>query len=403
MRPLRSILDRMEPLFEKGGKLEKLYPFYEAIDSFFYTPARPTIGSCHVRDAIDFKRMMSIVVIAVMPCALMAMYNTGLQANRVMEALGRSTAVGWRGEVLNWLGVGYDPGNVLACFLHGAVYFLPAYIVCMIVGGCWEVLFSIVRGHEVNEGFFVTGILFPLTLPPTIPLWQVAIGITFGVVIGKEIYGGTGRNFLNPALTGRAFLFFAYPTGIVGSKVWTAVDGYSGATPLGALEEGGMQAVHALKITWSEAFLGTLPGSMGETSVLACLVGVAILLTCRVASWRIMLSMLLGFLSVATLIWTRGSETQVAFEMGPHWHLVVGGFAFGAVFMATEPVSASMTHVGQWIYGAWIGGLIILIRVIGPYPEGTMLAILFGNVFAPLIDHYIVRANIRRRSLRHAE
>lgn len=403
MRPLRSILDRMEPLFEKGGKLEKLYPFYEAIDSFFYTPARPTIGSCHVRDAIDFKRMMSIVVIAVAPCALMAMYNTGLQANRVMEALGRSTAVGWRGEVLNWLGVGYDPGNVLACFLHGAIYFLPAYIVCMIVGGCWEVLFSIVRGHEVNEGFFVTGILFPLTLPPTIPLWQVAIGITFGVVIGKEIYGGTGRNFLNPALTGRAFLFFAYPTGIVGSKVWTAVDGYSGATPLGALEEGGMQAVHALKITWSEAFLGTLPGSMGETSVLACLVGVAILLACRVASWRIMLSMLLGFLSVATMIWMRGSATQVAFEMGPHWHLVVGGFAFGTVFMATDPVSASMTHVGQWIYGALIGGLIVLIRVIGPYPEGTMLAILFGNVFAPLIDHYIVRANIRRRSLRHAE
>jgi Na+-transporting NADH:ubiquinone oxidoreductase subunit B len=230
----------------------------------------------------------------------------------------------------------------------------------------------------------------------------VAIGITFGVVIGKEIYGGTGRNFLNPALTGRAFLFFAYPTGIVGSKVWTAVDGYSGATPLGALEEGGMQAVHALKITWSEAFLGTLPGSMGETSVLACLVGVAILLTCRVASWRIMLSMLLGFLSVATMIWMRGSATQVAFEMGPHWHLVVGGFAFGTVFMATDPVSAAMTEKGKWIYGGMIGFLVITIRVINPaYPEGMMLAILFGNVFAPTIDAMVVRAHIKRRKQRY--
>jgi Na+-transporting NADH:ubiquinone oxidoreductase subunit B len=403
MRPLRFLFDRLEPLFEEGGKLEKLYPVFEVFDSFFYTPARPTVGSCHVRDANDFKRMMMVVVIAVMPCALMAMYNTGLQANQYMQSEGISTAAGWRGEVLDWIGAGYDPSNILACFLHGAVYFLPVYIVCMIVGGTWEVIFSVVRGHEVNEGFFVTGILFPLTLPPTIPLWQVAVGISFGVVVGKEIFGGTGRNFLNPALTARAFLFFAYPTEISGSQVWTAVDGFSGATPLGALAENGMNAIN---VTWNEAFLGTVQGSMGETSVVACLVGAAILLVCRVASWRIMLSMLLGFLATATAmygLYQTGTTTNPAFEMPPHWHLVLGGFAFGLVFMATDPVSASMTHVGQWIYGALIGFMVILVRIFNTgFPEAVMLAILFGNVFAPLIDYYVVRANIRRRSLRHA-
>jgi len=416
MRLLRNILDRIEPWFEKGGKLEKLYPLYEVTDSFFYTPLKPTTGTCQVRDAIDFKRMMMIVVIAVAPCALMAMYNTGLQANEAMTDMGISSAAGWHGVVLDALGVGYDPGNVAACFIHGAVYFLPVYIVCMIVGGCWEVLFSTVRRHEVNEGFFVTGILFPLTLPPTIPLWQVAAGITFGVVVGKEIFGGTGRNFLNPALTARAFLFFAYPSDICGSKVWTAVnwkaatrplvDGFTGATPLGAVAEGGMKAVHDLNVTWSEAFLGTIPGSMGETSVLACLIGAAILLVCRVAKWRIMLSMLLGFLATATVFYSvhlAGNTSNPAFSMSPHWHLVLGGFAFGTIFMATDPVSASITPLGQWIYGALIGVLIILVRVINTgFPEGVMLAILLGNVFAPLIDYYVVRANIRRRSLRHA-
>jgi Na+-transporting NADH:ubiquinone oxidoreductase subunit B len=404
MRPLRYLLDRIAPWFEPGGKLEKLYPLFEATDSFFYTPAAPTTGSCHVRDAIDFKRMMMIVVIAVTPCALMACYNTGLQANEAMAAMGVGAAAGWRGAALAWLGVGYDPGSALACFLHGALYFVPVYAVTMIVGAAWEVLFALVRRHEVNEGFFVTGILFPLTLPPTIPLWQVALGISFGVVIGKEIFGGTGRNFLNPALVSRAFLFFAYPTQICGSQVWTAVDGFSGATPLGAVAEGGMKAVHALNVTWSEAFLGTIQGSMGETSTLACLVGAAILLICGVASWRIMVGMLLGFVGFASLlyaIYLGGGTTSPAFEMPPYWHLVVGGFAFGLVFMATDPVSAAITRRGQWIYGGLIGSMVILVRVVNPgFPEGVMLAILFGNVFAPLADHYIVRANIRRRKLR---
>lgn len=395
------IIDRIGRYFEKGTRLERLYPLYEATESFFYTSGESTKGRVHVRDAIDFKRMMMIVVIAVMPCALMAMYNTGMQANTAMAQLGIESADGWRGMVLDYLGVGYDANNILADFVHGALYFLPIYIVCMIVGGAWEVLFACVRGHEVNEGFFVTGILFPLTLPATIPLWQVAAGITFGVVVGKEIFGGTGRNFLNPALTARTFLFFAYPAQISGNTVWIPVDGVSGATPLSAVAEGGMTAVYA-SVTWMQSFMGTVQGSMGETSTLACLLGAGLLLICGLAAWRVMASMFIGAMLLATILYSIGSETNHAFEMPPHWHLVVGGFAFGLVFMITDPVSSTMTKLGQWLYGFLVGGLVIMVRVINPaFPEGTMLAILFGNTMAPLIDHYVVRANIKRRA-RHA-
>ena len=398
MKPLRFIMNRVGKPFEKGGPLQRFYPLYEATDSFFYTTGETTKGSVHVRDAIDFKRMMMIVVIAVMPCALMGMYNVGLQTNTAMQSLGIESAGGWRGAVLDYFNVGYSPDSIAADFLHGALYFMPAYIVCMIVGGAWEVLFAIVRGHEVNEGFFVTGILFPLTLPASIPLWQVAVGITFGVVIGKEIYGGTGRNFLNPALTARAFLFFAYPAQISGNTVWTPVDGVSGATPLSAVAEGGMSAVHS-SITYFQAFLGTIEGSMGETSTLACLLGALFLLITGVAAWRVMAAMLIGAMVPAALLYMIGSDTNPAFEMPPHWHLVVGGFAFGLVFMITDPVSSAMTRPGQWVYGALVGAMVILVRVVNPaFPEGTMLAILFGNVMAPLIDHHFVRVNIKRRA-----
>ncbi len=400
MKFLRKLLDRIEPAFQKGGKLEKLFPAFEAIDTFLYTPKSVATGSCHVRDALDYKRMMTIVMIALLPCIFMAMYNTGLQANSAMAELGVSHAPGWRGAILEALGVGYDPSGFWANLIHGAMYFVPAYVVCMAAGLFWEVLFACVRKHDVNEGFFVTGLLIPLTLPPAIPLWQVAIGTSFGVVIGKEIFGGTGFNFLNPALTARAFLYFAYPAEISGDSVWTAVDGFSGATPLGAAAADGMQAVN---VTWSEAFLGTMQGSMGETSTLACLIGAAILLITRVGSWRIMSSMLVGAMGLSALLYGLGSTTNPMFEMAPQWHLVLGGFAFGLVFMATDPVSAAMTEKGQFVYGFLIGCVTILVRVVNPaFPEGVMLAILLGNVFAPLIDFYVVRANIRRRALRHA-
>ena len=419
MKPLRAFLDRIAPYFNKGEKLEKLYPLYEVIDTFFYTSDEVTPGRCHVRDAMDLKRVMSTVLVALTPCVLMAMFNTGLQANRAIETVAEvSGAPGWRGVVLGWLGVGYEPGSLWDNLAHGAAYFIPVYVVCMVVGIGWEVLFAVVRKHEVNEGFFVTGLLFPLTLPATIPLWQVAVGITFGVVVGKEVFGGTGRNFLNPALAGRAFLFFAYPKQISGSLAvwtagaskWTEVDGFSGATPLGTAAETGIQGfvqeVPGMEpVEWWDAFLGTIPGCMGETSTLACLIGALILVAAGIGSWRIMLSMLFGAMGLAAMLhYSMGdSATNQMLTVPPEWHLVLGGFAFGLVFMATDPVTAAMTKTGQYVYGVLIGAMVILVRVFNPgFPEGTMLAILFGNAFAPLIDYYVVRANIKRRALRHA-
>ena len=400
MKLLRKVLDRVAPTFDEGGRLHVLYPVFEAVDSFLYTSRKVSTGSVHVRDAVAYKRMMMTVALSLFPCGFMALLNTGLQANRAMAELGLTATAGWRGAIIDALGIGYDPANFLANMVHGALYFFPVYAVTLVAGGAWELLFATVRRHEVYEGFLVTSLLFPLTLPPTIPLWQVALGISFGVVIGKEIFGGIGYNFLNPALTGRAFLFFAYPAASSGDLVWTAVDGFSGATPLGAAALGGLPAIDW---SYSQAFLGTIPGSMGETSTLACLIGAAILLLTQVASWRIMLSMLVGGLGLAAVLWGVGSETNPMFSVPPHWHFVLGGFAFGLVFMATDPVSGAMTHAGQYVYGALIGVMTILVRVINPaFPEGVMLAILFGNTFAPLIDYCVVRVRIRRRALRHA-
>ncbi|MCA9039752.1 MAG: NADH:ubiquinone reductase (Na(+)-transporting) subunit B [Planctomycetaceae bacterium] len=400
MKALRNLLDKLAPNFEHGGKWEKLYPLYEAGDTFLFTPGEVAKTNSHVRDAIDLKRMMSMVIVALLPCIYMALYNTGYQTNLHIDEVPDT----WRGTVLNMLGCGVDAGNWFDCMVHGALYFLPVYIVTMAVGGAWEGLFAMVRGHEINEGFLVTGMLFPLTLPPTIPWWQVALGISFGVVIGKEIFGGTGRNFLNPALTARAFLYFAYPAQISGEKVWTApVDGFSGATPLGAGASGGMDAIYESGITFGDAFLGTIQGSMGETSTLACLIGAIILILTGIGSWRIMLSVVLGALALSSALFLIGSESNRMFDMNPIWHLAVGGFAFGTVFMATDPVSASMTERGKWFYGFLIGAMTILIRVINPaFPEGIMLAILFGNVFAPLIDYFVIQANIKRRLARNA-
>lgn len=407
MKLLRDLLDRTGGLFAAGKPLTKLHPVYEALDTFLYSPDTVTSGSTHVRDQIDLKRIMGLVVVALVPCIYMAMWNTGYQANLALvqgaaDGAAADGATGWRYAVVAFLGVGHDPSSVLANLVLGALYFLPVYVVCMAAGGLWEVLFATVRKHEINEGFLVTGMLFPLTLPPLIPLWQVALGISFGVVIGKEVFGGTGRNFLNPALTARAFLYFAYPAEITGDAVWVAVDGYTFATPLAA---GALEGLHGVtgQIGWMEAFMGTMPGSMGETSALACLLGAAVLVLTGVGSWRIMAAMSLGAVALAQLLFFVGSGTNPMFELDATWHLVLGGFAFGAVFMATDPVSASITHAGQWIYGILIGVMTVLIRVVNPaFPEGVMLAILFGNVFAPVIDHFVIQANIKRRLARTA-
>lgn len=406
MKPLRQLLDAVEPHFSKDGKLRMAYPLYEALDTFLYTPGQVTSGPSHIRDSLDLKRMMSTVVVALLPCIFMAMWNTGYQANQAIAALGLTpdAAQNWRYGIINALGTGFDAGSFLSNFVHGALYFIPAYLITNIAGGFWEVLFSTVRKHEVNEGFLVTGFLFPLTLPPSIPLWQIAVGISFGVVIGKEVFGGTGRNFLNPALTARAFLYFAYPTAIVGDTVWTACDGFSGATPLGALATADVAVgMGAVSESLSQAFLGTMQGSMGETSALACAIGAFILIATGIGSWRIMMGVLIGAICFSIFLNAVGSDTNPMFAMPWFWHLSVGGLAFGTVFMATDPVSAAMTERGKWFYGILIGFLTILIRVINPaYPEGIMLAILFGNVFAPLIDYFVVQGNIKRRLARNA-
>lgn len=403
MKIIRNVFDRIEPHFLKGGKLEKYFAIYEVFDTFFYAPDTVTHSASHVRDGIDLKRVMITVWLATFPVMFYGMYNLGYQANTAMANMGIDAVSDWHGVIIS-LFAGYDANSIWDCFWHGAAYFLPIYIVTFAVGIAWEILFAVVRGHEVNEGFFVTSILFALIVPPNIPLWQVAIGISFGVVIGKEIFGGTGKNFLNPALVGRAFLFFAYPAQISGDSVWTAVDGFSGATALSHAAAGGVSAITEASITWTDAFLGNMQGSIGETSTLAILLGAVVLLWTRIASWRIMAGVMLGMIATTLMFNAIGSETNAMFSMPFWWHMVLGGFAFGTVFMATDPVSASMTNTGKWYFGALIGFMVILIRVMNPaFPEGMMLAILFANLFAPTIDHFVVQANIKRRLARNVK
>jgi len=394
----RQVLDKMEPHFHKGGRYEKWYALFEAADTIFYTPPSVTSTTSHVRDGIDLKRMMITVWFCAFPAMFFGMWNIGYQANTAIEA-GAVMGTDLRSVIIAML-AGNDASSIWDNMIYGATYFLPIYFIAFAVGGFWEVLFAMVRKHEINEGFFVTSILFALIVPPDIPLWQAALGISFGVVIGKEVFGGTGKNFLNPALTGRAFLFFAYPSEISGDAVWTAVDGFTGATALGVAAEGGMDAVLS-QMSWMDSFIGTVQGSIGETSVIAILIGGVVLLATKIASWRIVSGVMLGMIATTLMFNAIGSETNPMFAMPWYWHFVVGGFCFGMIFMATDPVSASMTNQGKWAFGALIGIMVILIRVVNPaFPEGMMLAILFANLFAPLIDHVVTQANIKRRLAR---
>ncbi|MCP5425936.1 MAG: NADH:ubiquinone reductase (Na(+)-transporting) subunit B [Gammaproteobacteria bacterium] len=405
MSSIRRFMNQLHPLFAKGGRLEKFYALYEMVDTFLYTPADVTYTAPHVRDAIDLKRVMTYVVIATLPVLLIGLYNTGYQANIAMAQLGLDSTPGWRGPLLD--AIGYNASNPLACLLHGLVYFLPVYITTLAVGGFWEVVFAAVRNHEINEGFLVTSMLFALILPPDIPLWQVALGISFGVVVAKEIFGGTGKNFVNPALAGRAFLFFAYPGAISGDSVWVAVDGFSQATPLALGSVPGIDSavgnIVAHGYSWWDCFMGIQPGNIGAESTLGCLLGAAFMLYTGVASWRIMAGVTLGLIGTVLIFNFSGGEAPM-YGMPWYWHLVLGGFAFGTVFMATDPVSAAHTNAGRWVFGILIGFMTALIRVVNPaYPEGIMLAILFSNLFAPLIDYVVIRLNIRRRMMRNAK
>lgn len=405
---LKHFLEKIEPHFLPGGKHEKWYALYEAAATIFYTSGAVTRKAAHVRDALDSKRMMILVWLALFPAMFYGMYNVGAQAFDALtpDLLQQSIANDWHYGLADALGINMSSeAGVSGKMLFGAIYFLPIYATVFVVGGFWEVLFATVRKHEINEGFFVTSILFALIVPPTLPLWQAALGISFGVVVAKEVFGGTGKNFMNPALAGRAFLFFAYPANLSGDAVWTAVDGYSGATALAQWAahgaDGLKNAVTGQTITWMDAFIGKLSGSIGEVSTLALLIGGAFIVFARIASWRIIAGVMIGMIAMSSLFNFIGSDTNAMFAMPWYWHLVVGGFAIGMLFMATDPVSASFTNVGKWWYGALIGVMCVLIRVVNPaYPEGMMLAILFANLFAPIFDYFVAQANIKRRKAR---
>ena len=410
-----DFLKKFSLLFTKGGLLSWFYPLYEGTFTFLYSSGRVTTGRTHVRDFSDLKRIMIIVWAAVFPAMFYGWYNIGNQTIMAIASLPNAQEIAttsysllsgdWHYALAQLLGasLGSDAG-IYSMMVIGAVYFLPIYIVVFAVGGFWEVLFCIVHHKEINEGFFVTSIVFALVVPATMPLWQAALGISFGVVIGKEVFGGTGRNFVNPALCGRAFLFFAYPASISGTNCWVPVDGFSGATPLAQWAEGGLSALKDTAgntINWMDAFIGNIPGSIGEGSTLMILVGALIILTTGVASLRIMVGILIGVFLTATLFNYIGSETNNMFSMPFEWHAVLGGFAFGTVFMATDPVSSSFTSKGKWAFGILIGVMVILIRTVNPaYPEGMMLAILFANCFSPLFDYLATKRNIKRRLAR---
>jgi len=380
MKSLRKVVDKIKPNFERGGRFGYLHSTFEAFESFLFVPNKVTTRGSHIRDSIDMKRTMSVVVIALMPALLFGIWNVGY---------------------LHFLSIGQD-ANFWQMVGHGVLKVLPIIVVSYVTGLGIEFIFAQIRGHEVNEGFLVSGMLIPLIIPVDVPLWMVAVATAFTVIIGKEVFGGTGMNILNPALTARAFLFFAYPAWMSGDTVWVSgmtrgggegiIDSFSGATPLAEAAAGNLENIPDAM----DMFLGIIPGSIGETSTVAILIGAVILWYTGIGSWKIMFSVFAGGLVMGLILNLFAANP---FMEVPAWqHLIMGGFAFGAVFMATDPVTATQTEKGKWIYGFLIGILAILIRVLNPaYPEGVMLAILLMNVFSPLIDHYVVEANIKRR------
>ncbi len=378
MNSLRKKLDKLKPNFEEGGRFAKLRSVFEGFESFMFVSNKVTFKGSHIRDSIDLKRAMTMVIIALVPVLLFGAYNTGLQHFR---SIGVETAI-------------------LKAFWFGFLRMLPLIIVSYVVGLGIEFIAAQIRGHEINEGYLVTGLLIPLIVPIDIPLWMLALAVAFAVILGKEVFGGTGMNIFNPALLARAFLFFSYPGWMTGDKVWTegltkgkdVIDGFSGATPMALCAAGDTSGLPS----FMEMFIGTIPGSVGETSTIAILLGAVILIITGIGSWKIIVSVFGGGLVMGLIL--NAFSLNSYMELPFYYHFVMGGFAFGAVFMATDPVSGSQTEKGKWIYGFLIGMLSILFRVLNPaYPEGVMLAILLMNLFAPLIDYYVVQSSIKRR------
>ncbi len=396
---LRKRLDDLRPRFQPGGSLQRWQPLYQAVDTFLYTPDSVTRGDVHVRDGIDRRRVIATIWLCLLPVLLFGIYNVGHQALSAMVQMGLAPADGWR-QTLIALASGYDPDNLWDCFWYGFWYFAPLGVVVFAAAAFWEVLFALWRRRTLNEGLLLTSTLFVLICPPTLPLWMAALGISVGVIACRGLFGADGRNVVNPALLGRIVLFFVFPASLSGDDVWNALDGFTGATALATAQADGMAGLKA-SLSWLDAFYGHMRGSIGETSMLAVLLGGAALLFTRIVSWRIVAGVMLGMVVSSSLFNWIGSETNPLFAMPWYWHLVLGGFAFGAFFLATDPASAPLTDGGRWLFGILIGALTVLIRVLVPiWPEGIMLAILIANLLVPQLDHLSIRANIRRRLAR---
>ena len=401
---MRRLFDRLRPKFSENGDYSTYRGAFQLLDRFLYSSPATTPGAPHIRDANNVQQLMNNFVIATLPCWLIGMWNLGEQTNIAMQQIGMLAAPGWRGWLLSVLGVGYDPLNIGACLLHGFLYFLPIFAVALLAGTFWEVVFAHQRRRPVDEGLLSIAWLFSMILPATAPLSQVALGMTFGMVVGKGIFGGTGRYLVSPALLGIAFLVFSYSNLLFGEGAWIPVPGYDEPTTIElAVEEGGVPALLSIGYSWWHLFIGNQPGPYGVTSLFGCLLGAAFLIISGSASWRIMLGSLLGLVGTVLLLNNLGPADDPMFAVPWTWHLVIGGWAFGTVFLATDPVAAATTNPGRWGFGILVGALTIMIRVTNPaYYEGVIFAILLASILAPLIDFIVVERNIKQRRERLA-
>ncbi len=399
---VRRLFNQLRPNFEEGGTFSSFQGAFQLLEGFLYSSSATTNDALHVRDANSVQRLMNNFVIASLPCWMIGMWNLGQQTNQAMLQIGMESALGWRGTLLSALGVGYDPLNVGACFLHGFLYFLPIFLVALLTGAFWETLFAQQRKRPIGEGLLSIAWLFTLIMPATAPLFQVALGMTFGIVVGKLIYGGAGRYLVNPAVLGFAFLLFSFSNLIFGEGTWIPVPGYDEPTTMElGVEEGGVTALLSVGYSWWQLFFGNQPGPLGVTSIFGCLLGAVYLIYSGSASWRIMLGSFIGMVGSVLLLNYLGPADNPMFALPWIWHLVIGGWAFGTVFLATDPVAAANTNPGRWGFGIMVGVLTVIIRVTNPsYYEGIIFAILLASIFSPLFDFVVVERNIKRRRQR---
>lgn len=402
---LQKIFDKAHMKFAKQGEHSLNRALFTLFDRFVYSRPATTDAGPHIRDSANVQRLMNYFVIATLPCWLIGMWNLGYQTNLAMAHFELDGASGWRGALLDYMGIGFNPQNMLACFWHGLLYFIPVFVVALLVGAVWESVFATLRRKPVDEGVLYVAWFYALILPATAPLYQVVLGMTFGLVVGKAIYGGTGRYLINPAVLALAFHVFSYPGQLFGEGAWVPVPGYDQPMTLElAIEEGGVAAVEAVGYTWGQLFIGSQPGSMGITSVAGIVIGGLFLIIKGVASWRIMLGGVFGLIAAVLLLNGFGPEGDPMYAVPWHWHLVIGGFAFGLVFLATDPVPAAVTNAGRWVFGITVGLLTVVVRVTNPsYYEGVVFAILLASVFAPLMDFVVIESHIRKRRRRLSE